>query len=273
MHNKEYQKLNFSKNLRRLCSRHKSISHICSKTEINRQQFNKYLSGQYVPSGPNLRKICNFFGIKEDDLFSDPKYFRHLVDGLYLNSVSQLQNSKEMHSFLTLINDNQNKASRFAGFYDRYQFSSIYEGCILRSAFYAYMNGPFLQHFYIERFPNRDNPTKVDYIFKYHGFLVYLSDRLFSLDFESSQKNEMTFGIYAPLHRSPMRFLFGITSGIAATMSRQPFSSRVALHLTNSNLNRPYDLHRSNVLDPDDPTIPAEVLDYLTSEPGMIKSH
>jgi len=265
------EKLNFSKNLRCLCNRQESISYVCSQIEINRQQFNKYLTGQFVPSKSNLRKICEFFGVDEDDIFSDTRYFRRLVEGLYFNSVALLRNSKELHSFIELVSENQHKVEAFAGFYDRYQYSSIYEGRILRSAFYAYMHGPFLQHFYVERFTGRDNPRKADCVFKYHGFLFYLSDRLFSVDFESIQKNEMTFGIYAPLHRAPTRFLFGITSGIAATTSREPYASRVALHYSNQRLPRSYDLHRASVLPPDDPGIPAEVLDYLNKGPSMIK--
>jgi transcriptional regulator with XRE-family HTH domain len=265
------EKLNFSKNLRCLCDRQESISYVCSQVEINRQQFNKYLNGQFVPSKSNLRKISEFFGLDEDDLFSDTRCFRRLVEGLYFNSVALLRNSKELHSFIELVNENQHKVEMFAGFYDRYQYSSIYEGRILRSAFYAYMHGPFLQHFYVERFTDPEKPRKPDCAFKYHGFLFYLSDRLFSVDFESNQKNEMTFGIYAPLHRAPTRFLFGMTSGIAATMSRQPYASRVALHYSNLRLPRSYDLRRASVLSPDDSSIPTEVLDYLNSKPSMIK--
>ena len=41
---------NFSINLRIICDQQISVAHICRKMEINRQQFNKYLSGQIYPS-------------------------------------------------------------------------------------------------------------------------------------------------------------------------------------------------------------------------------
>ena len=35
-----------SKNLRLLCAQHGSIARVCREIEINRQQFNRYLSGE-----------------------------------------------------------------------------------------------------------------------------------------------------------------------------------------------------------------------------------
>ena len=45
---------NFSINLRIVCDEQISVAHVCRKMEINRQQFNKYLSGQIYPSKFNL---------------------------------------------------------------------------------------------------------------------------------------------------------------------------------------------------------------------------
>ena len=48
-------------NLRKLCSLHKSVAEVSRKLGINRQQFNKYLSGDAIPSLRNLRRITDFF--------------------------------------------------------------------------------------------------------------------------------------------------------------------------------------------------------------------
>tara|TARA_R110002020_G_scaffold77450_11_gene195503 strand:- start:1537 stop:1731 length:195 start_codon:yes stop_codon:yes gene_type:complete len=46
-----------------LCSYAHSITEVCEKLSINRQQFHRYLNGQSRPSHRNLRNICDFFGV------------------------------------------------------------------------------------------------------------------------------------------------------------------------------------------------------------------
>jgi hypothetical protein len=59
----------FSMNLRKECSRFKSIAEICRGTNINRQQFNKYLAGDHLPNPRTRRKICEFLGVEEAQMF------------------------------------------------------------------------------------------------------------------------------------------------------------------------------------------------------------
>src|SRR4051794_4097269 len=58
-----------SANLARLCESKGSIAAVCRATQINRQQFNRYLSGETVPNKANREKICRYFGIRERELF------------------------------------------------------------------------------------------------------------------------------------------------------------------------------------------------------------
>ena len=59
-------------NLRYLCSFYPSISYVCRKVGINRQQFNKYLSGRIKPSIYILMRTCDFFGVDIEELFLAP---------------------------------------------------------------------------------------------------------------------------------------------------------------------------------------------------------
>lgn len=58
----------FSANLVRLCAREPDVMTVCRGTKINRQQFQRYLSGT-VPYERNLEKICKYFGVKPQDMF------------------------------------------------------------------------------------------------------------------------------------------------------------------------------------------------------------
>lgn len=59
----------FADNLRALCTQHGSIAAVCRALGMNRQQFNKYLSGSTLPNGPTLQKICSFFAVDPSTLF------------------------------------------------------------------------------------------------------------------------------------------------------------------------------------------------------------
>ena len=190
-----------------------------------------------------------------------------LMDGNYFHAMEDLRNAPKMAQFLeaSLI-DERYSGDEFIGIYDRYHYSSVYVGKILRSAHCIYKNNYLLQHYYIERFPSLDNPLRAEFVFKYHGLTTVLSGRMFTYDFETVQKNEMTFGIYAAVQRSSKNFLFGITSGITATMLRPPYSAKVAMHYRGPGMLKREDLERVTVLEADDRSIPAEVQRFLNSK-------
>jgi hypothetical protein len=267
------QLANFSANLKLLCENNGAISTICRSININRQQFNKYLSGLHLPSPQNQRMIANYFGMSTAMMFSDPSDFRTFVEGNYFHAIEALRNSTRMGDFLeTALLEAKASDDALVGAYDRYHFSSIYSGQVLRSAFHIYRQGNFLQHFYVERFPSYDRPGKTEYVFKYHGFTLPISGRVFTVDFERLQRNELTYGIFAPVQRSSKSFMFGITSGIAATMFRQPFSARVALHYRGTDLKLRDHLRQVGVLEKTDPSIPKEVLHFLEKEGDLVRS-
>jgi hypothetical protein len=64
--------------------------------------------------------------------------------------------------------------------------------------------------------------------------------------------------------------MFGIASGIAATMFRQPYSTKVALHYRGPGLIKREHLDKITVLDRGDPSIPREALQFLGDASEMI---
>jgi len=261
----------FSANLRYLCDQGGSISQICRKSRINRQQFNKYLSGKHMPSPANIRVISDHFGLGPDLLFCKHKDFCALIDGNFFDTFSRLRQEPQVLNFLsTLMGAPENVEQALTGVYDRYHYSSIYPWRILKSALCIYRGKDLLQHTYVERFPSYDNPSQTAYTFKYHGFTLPIEGRVFTVDFESRQRNEMTFIILTGVQRNAKRFMFGITTGIAATMFRQPFSTRLALHYRRPGLLTRADLAAATTLDMNDASIPREVREYLGDKPDMV---
>ena len=68
----------FPDNLRATCNRHSSIASVCRGLEINRQQFNKYRSGQVFPSTNNFGRICHYFNLTSAQFLLDPQEFDQL---------------------------------------------------------------------------------------------------------------------------------------------------------------------------------------------------
>lgn len=262
----------FAANLRLLCDRQGSISQICRKLGINRQQFNKYLSGKHMPSSGNIRVIANYFGLGPEVLFSDHERFRALVDGNFFDVLDHLRRAPQVARFLEAVTvSTRTDMGEYIGCYDRYHYSSIYARKILRSAFCIFKSADFLNHYYIERFPSYDDPSRTEYVFKYHGFTFPVEDRIFTIDFETVQRNEFTFGIFSHVQRSAKRFMFGIVTGVAATMFRQPFATRAVLHYRRPGLLSRDELLGTTTLDMNDPSIPREAREYLGESPDMIK--
>jgi DNA-binding phage protein len=70
---------NFAVNLRLICGQYRSVAHVCRSMEMNRQQFNKYLSGKIYPSKHNLSRVCRFFKLSEEQLNLQPEAFGRVV--------------------------------------------------------------------------------------------------------------------------------------------------------------------------------------------------
>lgn len=63
-------RLNMARNLQRLVAGIGSANLVSRELGINRQQFEKYLKGRSLPARATLNKICAYFKISEEALFS-----------------------------------------------------------------------------------------------------------------------------------------------------------------------------------------------------------
>src|SRR5690606_41264686 len=58
----------FAANLREACSTRASISQVCREIGVNRQQYNRYINGQALPSAHNRLRIARAFADEPEDL-------------------------------------------------------------------------------------------------------------------------------------------------------------------------------------------------------------
>jgi transcriptional regulator with XRE-family HTH domain len=258
------------KNLATLVDSCRSVADMCRKVDVNRQQFNKYLAGQHVPSQKILQKIARYFMMEAEDLFREPANFKKFYEGFDNELPIGLRSSSQFNHFLPLAKQSAGLLEDYLGVYYRYHNSSIYKGRILRSVTCLYRAESMVQYVTIERFPLLDGSGKIGYSFTYHGFCLLFGDRVFLVDFEGKQRNEITFSILTPQHRRPIRFLYGLVSGVASSSFRQPFSTRMMLGFADKGLIRRQHLRNATVLLPSDLSLPLEVREYMTGDNATI---
>lgn len=254
-----------SANLMQLAESFDSVAEFCRKLDINRQQFNKYIAGQHVPAQKVLQKIARFFFMEPEDLFRAPSDFKAFFEGQRVTLPFELQGAPELVKLFPLLHKSSDGLRKMLGVYYRYHHSSIYKGQVLRSIMHFYEKDESVRYVTIEKFPLLDGSGKAGYTFTYHGFCLLLGDRIFLIDSESKQRNELTFSILNQEHRRPNRFFYGLLSGVASTSFRQPFSTRLVLqHVSSGKLNRAH-LRKATVLARDDGQLSTEIRQYLIS--------
>jgi len=128
---------NIAANLRALCAERGSIAQCCREAGINRQQFNRYITGEAIPNRANLQKICRYFGTSETELFRAPD------EAAQHNSLSALITAKDFNPRKIIDNLNKTRpASIPDGSYFVYYRMPTPEVAIARSVMFVRTDGP-----------------------------------------------------------------------------------------------------------------------------------
>lgn len=216
-------------NLHFLCTYYRSVSDVCRRIGINRQQFNKYLRGQTRPSHRNMRRICDFFGVSESEMLLPPSRLAEIV-GLKRPEESAPAGDRPYVAWIEHLRAKaQQRLDRYAGFYFRYAYSFGYPGYIIKSLLRIYERDGAYYWKTLEPLSVHDGIARVSYTFKYEGILLPLADRIFVLEHETVLRNSITQTILWPNYRTPVTFLLGLQTAVASTGAREPGASLVLL--------------------------------------------
>jgi len=217
----------FARNLKTLCSAHRSISEICRQTGINRQQFGRYLKGIYRPSRFNLRRICEFFGVHEADLLLPAAEFE-TYSSLYFMEIKQGGGAGWLgRNFENLVAINDPSLRKYIGWYHSYSYSYGWPGRVLRSLVRVYEYHGRILSKTIERLT--DPQRGAHYVWKYNGVVTTSANRIFIAEHDALQHDDFSLKILFQTHRSHISFLSGLVTGTSSRPDRQPTSARVVL--------------------------------------------
>lgn len=253
-------KQNLADNLRLLCSYKKSISEVCRELVMNRQQFNKYLSGNTTPSSNNLRKICDYFGVEEHEIRMPSDEFGKIVQP-HPSAETRLesQNRPEIDFLEQLFESGSEDLSKYEGSYYIYYNSTSYPGKILKAYGVVYEQEGRYFFKWIERLSLVGANGRDGFIYKLKGVVLGLSNRIFISGYEQIMKNEMVFLILYPTYKNKVSQLSGLLLGVSGADSREPVCQRVVFSYQGKSVNHRQAFKSCGIFDADSTEVDAEI--------------
>ncbi|ALM52984.1 helix-turn-helix transcriptional regulator [Halomonas huangheensis] len=263
----------FAANLRYLCTFYHSIADVCRRLQINRAQFNRYLSGRYKPSGNTMRRICSFFGVEAHEILLPHATFAALVgdrprgEEQEDSAEARIENARET---LTpnlpdsVIQRGRHGLSRYLGRYHEYYLSMSQPGKVLCTLVTIQQHGEDVIYERAERMPLPS--SNLPHRNRYRGVALLLSSRLFLVDYEAVNEHEITETVLYPSFRSHVTRLNGLKLGVADSSDRVPCCVRVVYERLSQRISLRESLSRCGLYDPDDPRLDPSIVAAIRND-------
>ena len=255
----------FGSNLQLLCSHYRSIAEVCRRLAINRAQFNRYLSGQSLPTRHNLKRICDFFGVEDYELSQPPEQFAALIGS---RAKDRPAARDPLQRLLQPLREHAGDLRRYCGYYFEYSNCMSVPGQVLLSLVQLWEeDGDFLFERQERQERSGAGAAEDRVRCRYLGAAFALQDRLFLLDYESLTVNEMSQTILIPSYKSRITRLNGLKTGVSSGDRRNPACTRVVWEYLGAEINRISAFRQVRLYAPDDPRIDADVRQRLADAP------
>ncbi|WP_438463153.1 helix-turn-helix domain-containing protein [Marinomonas sp. PE14-40] len=260
-------KQNFADNLRLLCNYKKSISEVCRELEINRQQFNKYLSAKTTPSGNNLRRICDYFGLEEHEIYLPHEEFEEIIRVRPVHELNLASmNRPELHIIDQLMTSSTMDLSKYEGSYHIYYYSTSFPTQILKGYGMIFKEDGRYFIKWIERLSQKDKSSHNDFIYKIKGMVTGLGNRIFISGYEELLQNEMIHVTLFPTYKNKVSLLSGLMLGVSGTDAREPVSQRVILSYLGKNCNHKDALKACGIFEEDSGEIEEQIRKHISND-------
>lgn len=263
---------NFARNLRLLCSYYKSIAEVCRRLEINRAQFNRYLSGRHKPSVNTLRRLCDFFGVEVHEIMLPHDQFQQLVQ-TRPGHLPQAAGATDLVSAHVerLCRSSSNGLGRYLGHYFEYYLSMSTPGRLIRTL----VSIEERDGLHVFQRTERMQPGKGSPVFhnRYQGAAFMLSDRLFLVDYESLNRHELTQTILFPSFRNRLTRLGGLRIGVSDNSERMPCCTRVLYEYLGTRIRVRKALATCGLIDPARDHLDPAIMDAVRNDVAEDEIH
>lgn len=263
----------FARNLKILCSAHRSVADICRRTGINRQQFGRYLNGTYRPSRYNLMRICEVLGVKEADLFLPEHEFEEFIDIHFARlkkGVGSGWLAEDLEQRLPTMNQNLWK---YLGWYASYSYSFGWPNMVIRSLVSLHRHRGRVFSKTIDRV--KDPISRRKFVYKTEGLVTTSAGKIFVAEQDMLDRDGFYLRVLEPTPRRHVRLLSGIMTGTAHRRTRDVTSVRLAMQHLGPTIDVRYQLSKCGVFKPDIQNIQPQILEMIdnTIEDGETVLH
>ena len=218
----------FAQNLRSLTEKNGSIAQVCRDLGMNRQQFNKYLSGTSLPAPVSLRKIAEYFNVDQRAMFDNA------------DSKSSRSDFDDIGAFLTLDQINPRIVDRMMrtlsgsvqtqfreGCYIVYYPSLLSPDSISRAALIVFKVGKLMCFRRYTRFAMKGRPVERSAKGQHEGVVIEHNGRTFMLAKNIRGNGELSLQSFG----ASVAADFSIMTGLAIVMTpwAEPMATRVTV--------------------------------------------
>ncbi|TPW29915.1 helix-turn-helix domain-containing protein [Pararhizobium mangrovi] len=249
-------------NLAYACSLFPSVAEVCRRLGVNRQQFNKYLSGQVRPSRHNMRRMCDFFGVTEWEMLMEEQRFAEILSVRTKPIPSATSNLEIRH--IETLHANSANLDRYVGYYFRYFYAFGYPNRIIKSLGTIYERDRRFFWKNVEIMPSDIFGTAYSFT-KYQGSVFYLGERIYVIEYEALLATSITSMTLYPSYHARLNHLTGVQTGGPTKRGRKPAASFVLLEFLGRSINRRQALKSCGLFEEDtiDPRIRTHIVNRM----------
>lgn len=249
----------FSENLARLCGNAASVSAVAKATGINRQQFQRYISGGSIPGKRNLKKICRYFGVSEAELFGGQQEARPA------GKEETWWSQEEMRAVLKLIHS-ETRPSIPTGFY--FANFAVYHdrSSIVRSAIFVRNDGNLTTFRRITGIGERRHSWWSQFFGDHKGVIVERAGWVYFIGLNGRGNREPTMMVVRWLSGS--QFLLGGQSIVSGSVG--PSAAAVVISPCRPGMTATAAIRASHAYSVENPTIEQFVIDALEEQAKLL---
>ncbi|WP_243265564.1 helix-turn-helix transcriptional regulator [Sulfitobacter sp. DSM 110093] len=248
----------FPENLRLLCSYAHSITEVCEKLSINRQQFHRYLNGKSRPSHRNLRNICDFFGVELHEIFMEKGNFSTLIS-LRSPRGPEIDPFGNFIAKLHRVNPNARRdMAEYIGYYRCYFRQVEFPGMMQCSLMRMFADRGFVYIWNIENYGA--SKRRARNLLFYTGIAFHNGERIMVHEREKRSGQMMWTSILYPSRMDQASLMTGLSLGVSSAMSRDIACYRVVWEALGPRVDVRSEIRKCGLISLDDPSIPSDIL-------------
>jgi hypothetical protein len=252
-------------NLQLCCDHYRSVSEVCRRLKINRQQFNRYLAGTAAPSRHNHKLISEFFGLEPEELFN-----RHAAFAASFKRRSATEHAPTPQRWDDLrravVGHGLRSLCEYKGFYFKYFYTYLGGHRIKRELVHWYASEDALVSSVKQRDLGEDEKADASSRFiTYRGIVGSLGDRLINIDYHRGSGREASTMLLYPRGRVLKR-LNGLTLGVGHGPARPITAARVVMDFLGTEIDQRAALGSLGTYDLDEPSVPAAIKRAVRNE-------